>query len=238
MGRILRTSRDGTTRGGVLWVVVRGPSNSSVRQRVSIPFGTPYWMMQLASVARLQSTGGELTSRLALLVPAVQIVWTPPVKYVGIGQVGVAPHVAGPFRFLASEVSHVIWVPLFTRAGVLLTTMLPSPPKGPSDLVAGRRRIKCRCRDVVDVEAHRDRAVRPQDLEACLVTAGQVAERVSFCAPADGVGAVAVVVGRRELAVCDRDVARTATDSVGLLRSFRPGTASLLLACLLVLAWA
>ena len=74
-------------------------------------------------------------------------------------------------------------------------------------LVAGRRRIKCRCRDVVDVEAHRDRAVRPQDLEAGLVTAGQVAERVPV-RPADGVGAIAVVVGRRELAVCDRDVAR------------------------------
>ena len=44
------------------------------------------------------------------------------------------PHTVGPFRSLANEVSHWICVPLFTSAGVLLTTMLPSPPKGPSDL--------------------------------------------------------------------------------------------------------
>ena len=55
-------------------------------------------------------------------------------KYVGVGQVGMGPHTAGPFRSLANEVSHGICVPLFTSAGVLLTTMLPSPPKGPSDL--------------------------------------------------------------------------------------------------------
>ena len=85
-------------------------------------------------MARLQLTGGESVSRLALLVPEVPIVWTPPTKYVGVGQVGLGPHTVGPFRSLANEVSHWIWVPLFTSAGVLLTTMLPSPPKGPSDL--------------------------------------------------------------------------------------------------------
>ena len=81
----------------------------------------------------LQSTGGELLSRLALFVPAVPIVWTPPTKYVGFGQVGLGLHTVGPLRSLANEVSHVIWVQLFTSAGVLLTTMPPSPPNGPSD---------------------------------------------------------------------------------------------------------
>ncbi len=71
--------------------------------------------------------------------------------------------------------------------------------------------------DVVNVEADCDRAVRPQDLEAGLVAAGQVAERVASApagVPADGVDAVAVVVGGRELIVCDRDVARSAPASV------------------------
>jgi hypothetical protein len=36
------------------------------------------------SGARLQSTGGELVSRAALFVPVVPIVWTQPVKYVGL----------------------------------------------------------------------------------------------------------------------------------------------------------
>ena len=48
-------------------------------------------MMQLAAVARLQSTGGELLSRLAPLVPGVQIVWTPPVKYVASAKSGWRP---------------------------------------------------------------------------------------------------------------------------------------------------
>jgi len=34
----------------------------------------------------LQSIGDELTNRLALFVPAVPIVWTPPEKYVGLDQ--------------------------------------------------------------------------------------------------------------------------------------------------------
>ena len=45
--------------------------------------------------------------------------------------------------------------------------------------------------------------------------------------PADGVDAVAVVVGRRELVVCDRDVARSASAIAYPLGSSRPGTASL-----------
>ena len=39
-----------------------------------------------------------------------------------------------PFKSLANDVSHWIVVPLLVSGGELLVTMLPSPPKGPSDL--------------------------------------------------------------------------------------------------------
>ena len=90
--------------------------------------------MQLGSVARLQSTGGESVSRLAVLVPGGRpIVWTPPMKYVW--RRGQVPNgLWMPFKSLAKDVSHWIVVPVLVSGGELLVTMLPSPPKGPSDL--------------------------------------------------------------------------------------------------------
>ncbi len=131
--RVERTDRDGTTGVAVLWVVVRLDPRVWHRERVLNP-------LRHAVVGEAIGISGEAAidrRRVAQQVGAVRarvpIVWTPPTKYVGVGQVGLGPHTVGPLRSLANEVSHWIWVPLFTSAGVLLTTMLPSPPKGPSD---------------------------------------------------------------------------------------------------------
>ena len=231
VGRVLRTSRDGTTHGVVLWVVVRGRPTVRNRQRVSNPLrhavlDDAVGVSGQAAIdrRRVDQQVGAVGARRADRLDA-----TREVRRHRPGR-GRAPHRRsiqvscnrGIPRDLGSVV-HQRRCAVDDNAAV--TT------EGTERPVAGRRRIKCRCRDVVDVEAHRDRAVRPQDLEAGLVTAGQVAERVpcsasrrrwcrSCCRWAPGTG-------------CMRSRCRSDRYLLGLLRSFRPGTASLL-ACLLV----
>ena len=91
-------------------------------------------------MARLQLTGGESVSRLALFVPEVPIVWTPPTKYVGVGQVGLGPHTVGPFRSLANEVSHWIWRSVVHQRRCAVDDDAAVTAEGTERPVAGRRR--------------------------------------------------------------------------------------------------
>ena len=91
--------------------------------------------MQLGSVARLQSTGGESVQQVGGVGPrrqADRLDATVEVSVIGRGP--------GPERTLDAvqvprkDVSHWIVVPVLVSGGELLVTMVPSPPKGPSDL--------------------------------------------------------------------------------------------------------
>ena len=72
----------------------------------------------------------------------VAIVWTPPMKYVGVGQVGVAPHAAGPFRSLANEVSHVDLGSVVHQRRCAVDDDAAVTAERTERPVAGRRRIQ------------------------------------------------------------------------------------------------